>query len=441
MKNADYNQLQDYTWRGPAIGLLDLDAFFTSVEQLDHPDWRGKPVIVGGSADKRGVVSTASYEARVYGVHSAQPSAVAKRLCPNAIWTTGNMARYKEVSAQVMTIIASKTPRVEQVSIDEAFFDITPGTYSSESPIALCQEILDEVKTLGITASIGLATNKAIAKIASEAEKPQGFTVVPPGTEELFIQDLPVRALSGIGPAMERAFHTEGIYTLGQFLKAGASKAEVLFGKNGVTLYERIAGISGREVHLPQPEKPKSLSHDETFPHDLTNQKDIEEAIKSIATEVGRRMRRKGLKGHEVTLRLKYTISESHTAQAPLPCHTNNEYDFVPVALQLLKKLWVPGTPVRLVGVGLSKFDKGSAATTQLKLTEMAVSEDGQAAHTKQKKRNEFHKRTEPSRDRRPLAKATDSIKNRFGKSAIQYGRDLRFGKSTGLSQNKEARD
>lgn len=420
-KKQSTKDIAELTWRGPAVGLLDLDAFFTSVEQLDHPQWRGKPVIVGGSPEARGVVSTASYEARKFGIHSAQPSAVAKRLCPDAIWSPVRMHRYKEMSDTVMDIVRSVTPRVEQVSIDEAFFDITPGSYSSENPIELCLGILDKVSELGITASIGLASNKALAKIASELDKPQGFTVVPPGTEDLFVRERPLRALSGIGPAMEKSLHREQIYTLGQFLDLGLARSSKLFGKAGTTLYERLSGATGQHVSLPHAQRAKSLSHDETFPQDLTTKKEIEEAIKSIATEVGRRLRKKGLKGREVVLRLKYTINESHTAQAPLVRPTDNEYDFMPVALKLSKQLWRPGTPVRLVGVGLTKFDEDEMPTEQLTLDQMQ--ED-----------------TDKKKDRHPLAHTTDSIKDKFGKGAIQYGRDLRFKKGSFPYQDAKRR-
>ncbi|MDO4537022.1 MAG: DNA polymerase IV, partial [Coriobacteriales bacterium] len=184
---------------------MDLDAFFASVEQLDHPEWRGKPVIVGGSADARGVVSTASYEARVFGVHSAMPSYEARRRCPQAIWTRGRHDRYREVSAQVMAIICDETPLVEQVSIDEAFFDVTPGNYMREEPTEICRRIQRRVEELGISCSIGLGTSKTVAKIASEREKPRGLTVVMPGNEAAFLAPLPVRALSGIGAATEKS--------------------------------------------------------------------------------------------------------------------------------------------------------------------------------------------------------------------------------------------
>ena len=177
----------DVAWAGKAIGLLDLDAFFASVEQLDHPEWRGKPVIVGGDADRRGVVSTASYEARTFGVHSAMPAAQAARLCPDAIWTHGRFDRYREVSSRVMGIIEDETPLVEQVSIDEAFFDVTPGRYSRESPVDICRRIQGRVSELGVSCSIGLGVSKSVAKVASERDKPRGLTVVLPGSEASFL--------------------------------------------------------------------------------------------------------------------------------------------------------------------------------------------------------------------------------------------------------------
>lgn len=153
---------------------------------LDHPEWRGNPLIVGGDADSRGVVSTCSYEARRFGVHSAMPSAEAQRLCPQAIWTHGHFDRYHEVSAQVMAILADETPRVERVSIDEAFIDITPGRFAPEDPLLVARRISDRVAALGVTCSIGVGCNKTVAKIASERDKPFGLTIVRPGTEQRF---------------------------------------------------------------------------------------------------------------------------------------------------------------------------------------------------------------------------------------------------------------
>ena len=199
-------------WSGPAVGLLDLDAFFASVEQLDHPAWRGRPVIVGGDADARGVVSTASYEARAFGVRSAMPSAQARRLCPQAIWTHGHFDRYRELSAQVMAILEDETPYVDRVSIDEAFFDVTPGRFSREDPVAICRRISARVASLGITCSIGVGTSKAVSKIASDFDKPHGITVVYPGTERAFLAPLPVGKMSGIGPVAQKQLKTYRIH-------------------------------------------------------------------------------------------------------------------------------------------------------------------------------------------------------------------------------------
>ena len=259
-------------WHGPAIGLMDLDAFFASVEQLDHPEWRGKPVIVGGSPQERGVVSTASYEARPFGVRSAMPSAQAQRLCPQAIWTHGHFDRYREVSAQVMDILASETPFVDQVSIDEAFFDITPGRFANESPIAIAARIQRRVRELGVTCSIGLGCNKTVAKIASERDKPRGLTVVPPGTERAFLAPLPVRAMSGIGSAAETALARAHIRTIGQLAQADHSILTKVFGVNAEMMRNRALGRERSEVTpIDAVDDVKSVSNERTFAHDLTD--------------------------------------------------------------------------------------------------------------------------------------------------------------------------
>ena len=178
--------------------LVDLDAFFASVEQLDHPAWRGKPVIVGGDPKRHGVVSTASYEARKYGVRSAMPSSTADRLCPHAIWTRGHFSRYRELSSAVMNILFCESPRLQQVSIDEAFLDISPTRINREHPVAVARRIQQRVSELGITCSIGLGTSKTIAKIASDMDKPCGLTVVYPGRESDFLSPLPIRAMSNL---------------------------------------------------------------------------------------------------------------------------------------------------------------------------------------------------------------------------------------------------
>lgn len=277
-------------WTGPAVGLMDLDAFFASVEMLDHPEWRGKPLIVGGDADSRGVVSTCSYEARRFGVHSAMASAEARRLCPQAIWTHGHFDRYREVSAQVMAILADETPRVERVSIDEAFIDITPGRFAPEDPLLVARRVSDRVAGLGVTCSIGVGCNKTVAKIASERDKPFGLTIVRPGTEQRFLAALPVSAMSGIGRSAEERLRRMRIYTLGELSRAPESTLASIFGVNGERMRQRALGLEISEVtSLDEEREVKSVSNERTFAKDLTERRDIEAAIALLGESVGRR--------------------------------------------------------------------------------------------------------------------------------------------------------
>ena len=395
-------------WDGPAVGLLDLDAFFASVEQLDHPEWRGRPVIVGGSADRRGVVSTASYEARRFGVHSAMPSATARRLCPDAIWTRGNFERYREVSAQVMAILGDETPLVEQVSIDEAFFDVTPGRYSRESPIEICRRVQRRVAELGVTCSIGLGVNKTVAKIASEREKPRGLTAVLPGTERAFLAPLPVGAMSGVGPATQERLRRMGIRTLGELSRADAAELERTFGVLGPRMALRAAGLERSSVaEAAAPEDVKSVSNERTFSEDLTERGQVRAGVAHVSEMVGRRLRRKGLRGRTVTLKVKYDATHARTAQRALAEPTDDERVFGRVALALLDELWQPGMRVRLLGVGVSGFDDDRPA--QMSLFGGGADEAGEG------------------RDRSALGRVADALRERFGDDAVGYGRDLRF--------------
>lgn len=397
-------------WSGPAIGLLDLDAFFASVEQLDHPEWRGRPVIVGGPASERGVVSTASYEARAFGVHSAMPSAQAERLCPHAIWTHGNFKRYHEVSARVMAILSDETPYIDQVSVDEAFFDITPGRFSSENPVEIVGRISRRVSELGITCSIGLGPNKTVAKIASERDKPRGLTVVTPGTEEAFLAPLPVRAMSGIGRRAETALAKIGIRTLGQLAAAPAARLSPIFGVGAELMRIRAAGGEISAVRaLSDRREVKSVSNERTFPQDLTDRADVEAALNLLGASVGRRLRRQGLVGTTVTVKLKFSFGETHTLQRRLPHATDDENLFVPAALELLRGIWTPATHVRLAGIGVSGFTRGAEIQTDLF--------------------EEVDERGAVVSERRSLSVAVDELRERFGNGAVAFGREHRFGR------------
>lgn len=429
MQNASFEHT-DFPlepWTGPAILLVDLDAFFASVEQLDHPGWRGKPVIVGGNADKHGVVSTASYEARKFGVHSAMPASQARRLCPQGIWAAGRFDRYKEVSNQVMAILHDETPAVQQVSIDEAFMDVTPTRVNREHPVTIAMRIQRRVEALGVTCSVGVGSSKTVAKIASDMDKPRGLTVVYPGTERAFLDPLPVRCMSGIGKAAEEKLRAHGVETLGQLVLEGQSRLERLFGKNGRTMYLRACGLDDAPVEQGAPVK--SVSNEVTFAEDLTQRIDIEAAINTQSAKVGRRLRRKGLRGSTIGLRLRYADRSSRSVQRRLAQATDDELAFAPELCRMLDELWQPGVPVRLIGVSVGGFDAAGTVQEQLfDVKAVAPAQDDAAPRIKDDTK------------RRGLLTATDLVKDRFGESAVRFGHELRnLGNTTGTSSKNPA--
>lgn len=387
-------------WKGKAFLLVDLDAFFASVEQLDHPEWRGKPVIVGGDAEKRGVVSTASYEARVYGVHSAMPSAQARRLCPDAIWAHARFDRYRELSGKVMDILRNESPLLQQVSIDEAYLDVTPGRYLAEDPVEIALRIQERVSKLGITCSIGVANGKVTAKIASERDKPRGLTVVYPGSEADFLAPLPIRALPGIGKRSAERLNARGIKTLGQLAACDPGELEPIFGVNAAVMCGRAAGIDGREIEVSSPVK--SVGNERTFERDLRDRGEIEDAIDLIAPMVGRRLRKKGLAGHTVTLKLRFSDLSRRTAQRTLSRQVDDENVFIPIAKELVDEIWRPGDAVRLVGVTISGFNSRGA---QLDLFE----------------------KDELPQGKPEVMSAADKIRDRFGDDMLKFGRQLKM--------------
>ena len=418
-EKADLEALSAAPWKGRAVLLVDLDAFFASVEQLDHPAWRGKPVIVGGSADKRGVVSTASYEARSFGVHSAMPSSTARRLCPDAIWTTGHFDRYREVSNAVMQIIRDETPHIQQVSIDEAFADVTPTMVNREHPVVVARRIQDRVAALGVTCSIGVGTTKTIAKLASDMDKPRGLTVVMPGSEFNFIDRLPVRRMSGVGASTEAKLKERGIETLGDLHRADPGEIVRVFGKVGRMLLDRVHGLENGPID-PDDEV-KSVSNEMSFARDLTEREDIEAAIDTMAAKVGRRLRRKGLAGSTLALKVRYADLSTRSTQVQLDAPADDEFLFQEKLHVMLDELWRSGMSLRLVGVAVTGFDAVDGPE-QLELFDEGGSEDASR------------------RDRRDLLAATDKVKERFGESALKFGRELRLsGTDTGSSAKSPA--
>ncbi|MDR0514142.1 MAG: DNA polymerase IV [Coriobacteriaceae bacterium] len=417
-------------WSGPAIILVDLDAFFATVEQLDNPDWRGKPVIVGGDPNRHGVVSTASYEARAFGVRSAMPSYTAARLCPHAIWTPGHHSRYREMSRKVMGVVMDESPFVQQVSIDEAFADVSPSAHNPEHPVTIARRIQDRIESLGVSASIGIGTSKTVAKIASDRDKPRGLTVVYPGRERDFLAPLPVRALSGIGAKAEHELHRHGIETLGDLAASDPSLLKRLFGKNGEVMYVRAKG--GDDSPITTDDEVKSVSHEVTFANDLSTEEEVEAALSSLAAKVGRRLRMKGIKGHTLGLKLRYDDRSLRSVQTRLEQNTDDDLAFMPKLLEMLQQVWKPGIPVRLLGVQMSGFDVPDAF--QPSLFELPADGSGNVDPDLQPTL------AQPS-GRARLLEATDKVRDRFGEDAVQFGHEMRTARLTTGSGPKDPAD
>ena len=333
---------EERPWEGRAILHVDLDAFFAAVEQLDHPEWRGKPVIVGGDPGRRGVVSTCSYEARAFGVRSAMSSARAAQLCPDAIWTRGSFERYHEMSSAVRAIFADESPRMQPVSIDEAYLDVTPGRYSTEHPVAVARRIRARVAELGVTCSVGVSASKSVAKIASDHDKPDGLTVVCPGDEAAFLAPLPVRAMPGIGPRTAERLGELGLRTLGDVAALDDTTARQVLGSQGTDLVARARGLDGREVH--DNAGVKSVSNERTFATDVRTPDEVDGALSGLAAKVGQRLRHKGLAGRTVTVKLRFSDFTTKTVRRTLPIPIDDERVFLPIAASCCAPRGRPGS-------------------------------------------------------------------------------------------------
>ena len=328
----------------------DLDAFYASVEVLDDPSLRGLPVIVGGRPGERGVVSAASYEARRYGVHSAMPLRTAARLCPDGVFVPGRPDRYRELSEQVMGIFASYTPLVEPISLDEAFLDVTASARAfgdgETTARAIKRRVLDEV---GLVVSVGVATNKLCAKIASDLRKPDALVIVPPGGEADFLAPLPIRRLWGVGPQAQKALADYGVATIGQPAALPAGTLHRRFGRHGDDLRARARGVDPSEVQPMHARK--SIGHEPTFHHDTVDAGKLEATLLDLAESVGTRLRHHRLAARAVQLKLRYEGFETLTRQAPLGAATHDADTLYHATLNLLRRALVPGRGVRLVGL------------------------------------------------------------------------------------------
>jgi DNA polymerase-4 len=380
---------------------MDLDAFFAAVEQRDRPELRGKPVIVGGGGpNDRGVVSTASYEARVFGVRSAMPLRTASALCPHGIFVPVDGRKYQAESRRVMAILRRFTPLVEPVSIDEAFLDVT-GTEALWGPGELVgRRIKDAIHgETQLTASVGVASTKLVAKIASDLRKPDGLVVVPAGDEAAFLAPLPISRLWGVGPQTGAALREYGVGTLGELAAMPIDLLVRRFGKHGATLHDRALGRDDDPV--ADAAAAKSVSHEHTFDLDTADRETIERTLLAMADGVAGRLRAAGLKASTVSVKIRDSSFRTITRQRTLPSPTDLAEPIWRVALELARPE-VRGIRGRLLGVGTSNF----AEPSQLPLF---GGEDGEAR-------------------RRAATEASDVIRKRFGERAVTRARLLGTG-------------
>jgi DNA polymerase-4 len=378
---------------------VDMDAFFVSVELLARPDLRGKPVVVGGRPDQRGVVSAASYEARKFGIHSAMPLRTAGRLCPHAIFLDGHHEKYSEWSDRVASILAKFSPVVEMVSIDEAYLDLSGTERLNGPPLAAADKLLRTItKQTGLPCSGGLATTRLTAKVASDQGKPRGLVWVAPGMESRFLAPLPIRKIPGIGEVTERALRALGIETVEQLASHSQEKLEKIFGQWGTALYRKARGGDAYEFLIDA--EPKSISHNHTFGEDTSDVAEMESMLSHLSQKACKRLREAGLSTRTLTLTIRYAGFETYTRSKTLAEPGQLDTDIFAVFLNLFRQHRDAKRKVRLLGVALSALSHGAQ---QLDLLESD-------------RREKLEK----------LTKATDSLRDKFGFTSVQFGGSLR---------------
>jgi DNA polymerase-4 len=336
--------------RPRAIVHLDLDAFFAAVEVLDDPDLAGKPVLIGGRPEERGVVAAASYPARAFGVHSAMPMYQALKLCPGAVVLPPRHGRYREYSRRVMAILHQMSPLVEQMSVDEAYLDLTDQVAAWDEGVELARRLQDRVQdNVGLSASLGVATNKLVAKVASDQDKPGGLTVVRPGEEAAFLAPLPVRVLWGVGPVTAGKLAKAGVTTVGQLAQVSEEELRARFGRHGAAMARQARGIDDRPVVTEH--ETKSVSQEQTFARDISDAEALKGQVWRLSQGVSRRLKKAGLAAGTVAIKLRYADFTTLTRQMTLMVPTDDEREIYRAALALLKRAWDREEPVRLLGV------------------------------------------------------------------------------------------
>ena len=347
---------------------VDMDAFFASIEQLDHPEYKGHPVIVGGLSS-RGVVATCSYEARKYGVHSAMPISRAKKLCPDGIYVYPRMDRYKEVSQQIFSIMREFTPHIEPLSIDEAFLEVSGMSTMYSGPKALGRAIKDRVfEETGLIISAGLAPNKFLAKLASDLDKPDGLVVIPYGREKEILAPLPIKRIWGVGPRTEKILKTGGFHLM-RHIQALPDESSLipLVGNQARRIWELANGIDDRPVETDR--KIQSIGAEETYEEDLTDSSVIELEFRYFANRLSKRLRKRNLLGHTVSIKVRYDDFTTVSRQKRLDTPSDHEHVFFETALLLWNKLMQDKTSKKPNGT--KKDIEVLGATTKVKSTNL----------------------------------------------------------------------
>jgi DNA polymerase-4 len=377
---------------------IDMDAFFASVEQEDNPKLKGKPVIIGGVyLSDRGVVSTASYEARKFGIHSAMAIIKAKQLCPQGIYLQGRHERYNEISQQIFAIFRSYTPIVEKLSIDEAFLDLTGCHKLFGNSREIGKLIKKEIKTkTGLVASVGIAPNKFLAKLASTLDKPNGFVVIRKDEIEEIIDPLPINKMWGVGEKTEKKLKDIGIKTIGMIKNLSLNDLTNLFGKFGHKLYYLSRGIDQRDVTVNN--ETKSISQEKTFSSNLTENKKIYSVLMKMVEQVIRRLRKKKLRGSTIFIKVRYDDFSTITRRKTLKRTVNRTEDVYSTAKKLLYNNKLLRKPIRLLGVGVSNLTENTSQQMSL-----------------------FRKDDNVER----LNATIEGIKDRFGENSLKRGIEL----------------
>ncbi len=339
--------------RTRAILHLDLDAFYASIEQRDHPPYRGKPIIVGGSPDRRGVVATASYEARRYGVHSAMPSRTAQRLCPQAIFLPARFEMYRAVSQQIMMIFRQQTTLVEPLSLDEAYLDVTAAVRDLDEAALLARDIKRQIwDQTKLTASAGISYCKFLAKIASDAHKPDGLTVLPQEEASGFLEALPIEKFFGVGKVTAAKLRELGIQTGVDLKHMGEERLRDLFGKHGGQLYRYACGVDDRPIE-PVRER-KSVGKEVTLERDIRDRSEMERILETLALQVEHRLAELDIAGRTLTLKVRWSTFELVTRAASRSQGFQLAQEMLPVLRTLLSGLVDGKRAVRLLGVIVS---------------------------------------------------------------------------------------